>query len=108
MKYLLVLDISMVENWLLSFTIGQSWRLLPQKCLVGWLGIPATGTTLNFKKPEMVKKHLLCQAITADALRHVFACGFHSASAPFLPFFTFSSNSYSNKNKINWRNIPAS
>lgn len=86
MKYLLVLDISMVENCLLSFTIGQSWRPLPQKCPIGWLGLPATGTTLNFKEPEMVKKHLLCQAITADALRHVFMCGFHSASAPFLPF----------------------
>lgn len=98
MKYLLVLDISMVESCLLSFTIGQSWGLLPQKCPGDWLGLPATGTTLNFKEPEMVKEHLLCQPINADALCRIFMCGFHSASAPFLPC-TFSNNSIATKVK---------
>lgn len=74
MKYLLVLDISMVENCLLSFTSGQSWILLPQKCPVDWLGLPATDTTLNFKEPEMVKEHLLCQPITANAFTSYFLC----------------------------------
>lgn len=69
---------------------------------------PATGTapepememSQDFKEPEMVKEPLLCQPITADALRYIFMCGSHSASAHFLPC-TFSNNSCGNKSKIN-------
>lgn len=107
MKYLLVLDISMVESCLLSFMAGKAGGCCHRNAQVVGCGFPAAGAALDFKEPEMVKEQLLCQPITANALCCIFMCGYHSASAHFLPC-TFSNNSYGNKSKINCRNISAS
>lgn len=50
------------------------------------------------EEPEMVKEHLLCQSLTADASRRILMRGSRSTSAPFLPHSS-SNNSYGQKKK---------